>query len=77
MKESQPILLKVEGMHCQSCVRRLTAALGRVEGVEVVSVEVGSARVLADGSRRNRILEAVAEAGFTGTIQDNPTPDRS
>lgn len=77
MKESQPILLKVEGMHCQSCVRRLNAALGRLEGVEVVSVEVGSARLVADGTRRNQILEAVTDAGFTGTIQENPAPERS
>jgi copper chaperone len=77
MNGSQPILLRVEGMHCQSCVRRLSAALGRLEGVEVVAVEVGSARLLADRSRRNRILEAVAEAGFAGTIQDDSVPDRS
>ena len=35
--------LSIEGMHCGACVRRVTNALQAVPGVQVNSVEVGSA----------------------------------
>lgn len=37
--------LKIDGMHCGSCVRRVTQALSGVEGVEVAEVRVGEALV--------------------------------
>jgi copper chaperone CopZ len=36
--------LKIDGMHCWACVRRVTQALGAVEGVTVNEVTVGAAR---------------------------------
>ncbi|MBB5315470.1 heavy-metal-associated domain-containing protein [Tunturibacter empetritectus] len=59
--------LSIEGMHCGACVRRVTDALGKIEGVEVSSVEVGSARVAFDPKRvsAEKIAGAVNRIGFT------------
>ena len=40
--------LDISGMHCGACVRRVTAALEKVPGVEVKSVEVGNAQLEYD-----------------------------
>jgi copper chaperone len=58
--------LKIDGMHCQACVRRVTAAIGKVEGVTSSKVEIGSAAVDFDPTRttKENIAEAVREAGF-------------
>ncbi|MBB5338310.1 heavy-metal-associated domain-containing protein [Tunturiibacter gelidoferens] len=65
MKEA--LGLSIEGMHCGACVRRVTDALGKVDGVEVNLVEVGSARMTFDPERATleKIADAVNEIGFT------------
>jgi copper chaperone len=59
--------LSIEGMHCGACVRRVTDALGKIDGVEVDSVEVGSARMTFDSERATveKIAGAVNKIGFT------------
>ncbi|WP_433964979.1 heavy-metal-associated domain-containing protein [Tunturiibacter gelidiferens] len=59
--------LPIEGMHCGACVRRVTDALGKLDGVEVNSVEVGSARMTFDPERATveKIVGAVNRIGFT------------
>ena len=59
--------LSIEGMHCGGCVRRVTDALGKIDGVEVSSVEVGSARMTFDPERATveKIAGAVNKIGFT------------
>ena len=37
--------LTVTGMHCESCVQRVTAAVGALAGVEAVNARVGGVRV--------------------------------
>jgi copper chaperone len=58
--------LKIDGMHCQACVRRVSAAIGKVEGVKSSKVEIGSAAVDFDPTltTKESIAEAVREAGF-------------
>jgi copper chaperone len=56
--------LSIEGMHCQACVRRVQTALEKVDGVQVESVEVGSAIVGAAPEQEQKILEAVRKAGY-------------
>jgi copper chaperone CopZ len=58
--------LKIDGMHCHACVRRVTAAIGKVEGVKSSKVEIGSAAVDFDPAltTKENIEEAVREAGF-------------
>jgi copper chaperone len=37
--------LRIDGMHCGACVRRVTQALSTVAGLKVVEVRIGAARV--------------------------------
>jgi copper chaperone len=56
--------LAIEGMHCQKCVERIRKAIDRVEGAHAEQVEVGSATVAVDSSRRAQVLAAVRDAGY-------------
>lgn len=58
--------IQIEGMHCNACVRRVTLALTKLEGVDVHSVEVGSAQVQIDESKISpeEVAEAINSIGF-------------
>jgi copper chaperone CopZ len=62
----KPLRLSIDGMHCGGCVTRVTNALKKVDGVEVRSVEVGSAEVMLDENRATsaQVVEAVNRIGF-------------
>jgi copper chaperone len=59
--------LSIEGMHCDACVRRVRMALGKVEGVEIKDVKVGSAQIAVDPSKTSpeAAIDAVNGIGFT------------
>jgi copper chaperone CopZ len=57
--------LKIDGMHCGACVRRVTLALGAVEGVAVEEVTVGAAR-LTSAVEPAPVDAAVAALGKIG-----------
>lgn len=59
--------LKIEGMHCDGCVRRVTALLRKVEDVEVDSVVVGAAKVKASNEARADLVKAIESGGFRVT----------
>jgi copper chaperone len=65
------LTLSIEGMHCGGCIRRVTSALESVKGVEVRSVEVGSAEVTFDpnGASAEEITSAVDRIGFSAHIE--------
>jgi copper chaperone/Cu+-exporting ATPase len=67
----QNLKLAIEGMHCGGCVNRVTMALKKAPGVEVRSVEVGSAEVSFDETRARpeTIAEAVNKLGFVARIE--------
>ena len=56
-------------MHCGGCVRRVSAGLGGVDGVDDVKVDVGHASFVADTDDADGIVDeakaAVAALGFT------------
>ncbi len=62
----QQLSLTIEGMHCDGCVRRVTAALEKVPGAKVEKVEVGAARVSFDTEKANKeaVIDAVNRIGF-------------
>lgn len=66
MENRASLSLVIEGMHCGGCVRRVTAALAGLEGVEVCAVEVGTAQVDYDAAQvePQEILDAVNGIGF-------------
>jgi copper chaperone len=64
------VSLAIEGMHCGACVRRVTAALEKLDGVEVLKVDIGAAEVrLADPSAGDqRIVDAIERIGFKAKL---------
>jgi copper chaperone len=65
------LTFSIEGMHCEGCVRRVTAALQGVKGVEVDSVEVGSAQTTFDPNQASaeEIAAAVNRIGFSARVE--------
>jgi copper chaperone len=65
--------LSIEGMHCGACVRRVTAALSGVKGVELGPVQIGSAELKLDPNQANskEIAAAVERIGFSARIQES------
>jgi copper chaperone len=60
------IEIQIEGMHCDGCVRRVTALLRQIPGVLVEQVKVGSARLALSSPTANRatLAAALAAGGF-------------
>ena len=67
MSADAAVTLRIRGMTCASCVRRVERALARVEGVEAASVNFASAtaRVSHGGELpAERLVAAVERAGY-------------
>lgn len=56
--------IEIQGMGCDHCVHAVREALERVEGIEVESVEIGTARVRTVENRKEQIDEAIRKAGY-------------
>ncbi|HYF13976.1 MAG TPA: MauE/DoxX family redox-associated membrane protein [Phycisphaerales bacterium] len=71
-----PTTLAIEGMHCESCVKKLTRALLTVPGVTdaAVTLEPPRATVDADGPVRPEALAAAAQraGGYRIRVLDEP-----
>jgi copper chaperone len=66
MTMSERIELKIDGMHCDACVRRVGMLLKRVEGVDVEKVIVGGATVtVGEGVSVAELERAVEGGGFS------------
>ena len=65
------LALTIEGMHCEACVRRATAALQGVAGVQLDSVDVGSARMRfnPEQTTAGEIAGALDRIGFTAHVE--------
>lgn len=59
------IKLKIEGMHCQSCVARVKRALERVPEVRIQEVQIGSAQL--EALDPEAAIAAVTTAGYPAT----------
>ena len=64
-------ILRIDGMHCGSCVRRVTQALSATEGVDVQEVRIGAARLASDHEQLpvDAAISALAKAGFTARLE--------
>lgn len=71
MSVSTTFNLPIAGMTCASCVARIERALGKVSGIEAVSVNLATeqARVQAPGSSLPALIEAVRTAGYEVPIR--------
>lgn len=64
--------LRIDGMHCGACVRRVEQALTSTEGVEVKEVRLGAARLSApapDHAPVDLAIAALAKAGYTAHLE--------
>ena len=70
-EEMAEFKLHIEGMHCGSCVRRVTQALAATEGVEVKEVNIGSAHLSSNQEPApvDATIAALAQAGFSAHLQ--------
>lgn len=62
--------IAIEGMSCGHCVASVKGALGRLDGVEVQEVEVGSAKVAYDPQAvtPERIAQTVTDEGYAAQV---------
>ena len=59
--------IKVKGMSCQHCVMSVTKALGQLDGVKNVQVNLDKGEVRFDNTKEvasNRIEKAISDAGY-------------
>jgi len=60
-------VLKVKGMSCQHCVMSVTKALGQLEGIKNVQVDLVKGEVRFDNTKEitsDKIGKAIADAGY-------------
>ena len=62
--------LTIDGMSCGHCLNRVQQALGRIEGVQLTSVQIGQATLEYDPARHDpeQIAEAVTKAGYRAQV---------
>ena len=63
--------LRIDGMHCGSCVRRVTQALNATGKVEVEEVRIGAATLKSadDIPLVDAAIAALAKAGFSARLE--------
>ncbi|MEJ1227342.1 heavy metal translocating P-type ATPase [Pseudomonas sp. CCNWLW56] len=76
----QPLELKIEGMTCASCVGRVERALGKVPGVNRVSVNLANERAhlqLLGQVDSQALIDAVKRAGYDASVWQAEPPQDS
>jgi len=65
--------LQIDGMHCGSCVRRVSQVLASMQGVEVKEVRIGAARIASseEPAAVDQAIAALARAGFAAHLQQS------
>ncbi len=66
------VILRIDGMHCGACIRRVSQALAAQQGLSVKEVRMGLARIEADQqSAAGEAVEALAKAGYKAHPESN------
>ena len=62
--------LRIDGMHCGACVRRVSQALSLTEGLDVKEVRIGAVRIASDQEPLpvDRAVAALAKAGYLAHV---------
>jgi len=63
--------LRIDGMHCGACVRRVAQALASVEGAVAKDVEIGKAQLTSDLNPApvDLAIAALAKAGYAARLE--------
>ena len=64
-------VLHIDGMHCGSCVRRVTQALNATNGVHVEEVRIGAARLRSpeENAPIDAAIASLAKAGYSARLE--------
>jgi copper chaperone CopZ len=71
-KTDKKFELKVEGMHCGGCVKRVQGALEKLEGVVLEKVDIGKVLGTFDSSEVDvgALVNAVTKAGYPARVAE-------
>lgn len=63
--------LRIDGMHCGSCIRRVTSVLNSTDGLEVREAQLGAARIQAQAWNESveSAIAALAKAGYVAHLE--------
>ena len=63
--------LKIDGMTCEMCSKRVNDNLRKVKGVTDVKVDLkkGTAAVMQEGAKDEDMIRAVLDAGFRSQVK--------
>ena len=63
--------LKIEGMMCEGCVKKVKDGLESVDNVTSVDVNLkkGTATVMHEGAADEALISAVVDAGFRASVK--------
>ena len=62
------LTLRIDNMHCGSCIRRVTQTLNGVPATHAEEVRVGSARITTDAAPE-QIQQALTAAGYPAFVE--------
>ncbi|MCL2031774.1 MAG: heavy-metal-associated domain-containing protein [Methanomassiliicoccaceae archaeon] len=64
-------VLKIDGMSCEMCSKKVSDALLDTEGVTDVKVDLkkGTAEVMQEGVKDEDLIRAVLDAGFRSKVK--------
>ena len=64
------ITLRIDGMHCGSCIRRVTQAINNAGAFDVEEVRLGAARFKAPDENADAAIASLAKAGFAARVDE-------
>ena len=66
------VTLRIENMHCGSCIRRVSQSLASIPGLRVKEVRVGAARFdsTQDPAPVDQAVAALAKAGYPARLEE-------
>jgi len=64
-------ILRIDGMHCGACVRRVTQALNATGNIEVEEVRIGAARLKSTDENPpvDAVIASLAKAGYNARLE--------
>ena len=80
IKDLKEVELDIEGISCQTCVNRIEKKVGKLPGVESVSVNLATFKGLvtydSDKIKLSEILEVIEKLGFKGKKSEDISVDK-
>lgn len=63
--------LKIDGMSCENCVKKVVSALDAMPGVSNLHVDIGKATMEIDGvqATEDKVIAAILDAGYTAKVK--------